>query len=721
MALAALAGLTAASRWGGVGAAPIYWTLFGAAALARVWRIRRGGHIDPVDGPDDTASRAGLGSRNRPPSGLAPRASAWLDHLDEGLFLGLLAAILWSLALQGLDRLGQNALTALADPLQINPMEGREAVKAWLLAQGRPLYSDLKGFDYIVTLYGPVYYALTGLVMRVVGPSLAVAREVSLAAGLAALAAMGVLSARLSGRLLPALAVPLALCSAPLMEYAYLARPDMTAWALFLASLALVVPDKRDAAYEQTRLALAGLLMALALLTKQQTWPFFLAALAYLLLQGRARRLAIPYALYVAVAALAGLAALHVWTGGQFLFETVVFPKHMAALASGNSLDVALSRLKEFTREYRALLILFALYLVFAAWTRRTALPALLAILPLPLLVMALCWSGADKNHFFGLLLALYLAVAVLLGRVLTLPAWGLPLAVALLATLAPVRLSPGSLGPDQGRVDRHQAMARRILEEASQIPGPQLSDAEGAYLFLGRPEFSSLKLFDAFETDVLAQVGLWNPKTSDLARAIRQRRFPATFQATTHVDQYLSGMLETFYEPWLTVGSMVIRRPRPGRSVLTVDDFRPDPLISGPVTVRLADFTNLQLDGNAYFDHIKRKTGDAEGRLTLLVESASFMGDVTLAIFPRMLDPNAVCTVVASGEGRESRSWTLVRDKPGPASPFEDRLECPLPGRGRSARFTVTLRGAAELWFSPDRPVTVIVGEDSPADRSGR
>lgn len=601
-------------------------------------------------------------------------------------------------------------------------MEGREAVKAWLLAQGRPIYSDLKGFDYIVTLYGPVYYALAGLFMRVFGPSLALAREVSLAAGLATLGAMGVLSARLSGRILPALAVPLALCGAPLMEYAYLARPDMTAWALFLVSLALVVPGGNGVSHGQGRLALAGLFMALALLTKQQTWPFCLAALAYLALLGRARRLAIPYALYVAVAALAGLAALQVWTGGSFLFHTLLFPKHMAALAGGNSLDVAISRLKEFAREYQVVLALFALYLAFALRTRRAALPALLAALPLPFLVVALCWSGADKNHFLGLLLALFLGVAALLGRTLAVAAWGFPLAVALLATLAPLRLTPsGSLGCDQGRVDRHRATEEKVLRAAAQVAGAPLSDAEGAYLFLGRPEFFAPRLFDAFETDVLARTGLWNPKTSDLAQAIRQRRFPATFQATTHVDQHVAGMLETYYEPWLKAGDVTIRRPRPGRAVLAVDDFRPDPLVSGPVAVRLTDLNNLQFDGNAYFDHLKRKTGDAQGTFTLLVESESPMGDVTLAIFPRMLDPSAACTVVASGEGRESRSWTLARDKPGPASPFEDRLECPLPGRGRSVKFTVTLRGAAELWFSPDRPVAVIVGEDSPADRSGR
>jgi hypothetical protein len=97
-------------------------------------------------------------------------------------------ALLWALAIAVLFGYlliyVAHAANLAAYPYDLDQGEAYDVNSGWLLAQGRPIYTDNQTFPYYSSNYPPVYSLLLAWVIGVTGPTLAAGRLVSVAAAL---------------------------------------------------------------------------------------------------------------------------------------------------------------------------------------------------------------------------------------------------------------------------------------------------------------------------------------------------------------------------------------------------------------------------------------------------------------------------------------------------------------------------------------------------------
>lgn len=409
----------------------------------------------------------------------------------------------------------QHAAQALADPLPLNAMEGRETVKAWFLAQGHNIYPSMQSHPFLVTIYPPVYHAAIATMSLLTGWSIAAGRLVSLGSflGLSLLVGWWTYAATRS-RLAAAAIVLLTLFDPVLAEWSLHARPDMLAWLLALAGAwafwsAFRCEDRSD------RLALAaGVLLCLACFTKQQALPYLLGCAVWGLGKGRAGLrpvLAMGVCSAALGAALTGL--LEFSSGGHFLRDVALYPKLMGALPGVSTMDNLITRLLQVWDRYAVLWTLFAAYLGWAAWNRRWDLPAVLTVVNAAFMVKLLASWGADVNYAFGAVLAALLAVGLLLGVVARSRPYGLAAVFALLFLWLP-------------RPYGHSGEKAADLSGLMGLSGSILVNTEGGHLFLNEAPGRDVTFFDGIETQLYEQAGLWRAGESALVQDIRDRRF---------------------------------------------------------------------------------------------------------------------------------------------------------------------------------------------------
>ena len=623
-----------------------------------------------------------------------------------------LAALLFPLAALAAGVLGQllDFASGMQSPLAVNPIEGREAFKGWLLAHGRNIYAGPgPGRDILVTLYGPLYYILAALAERLGGPGLFQARLVSLGACAALLAAIFALVRRETGSVAAALCAACALFTTPLLEYGHFARPDMTAWAFFFLA-AWAFTRALDAPHPVRPLAWAMVLAVCALLAKQQTWPPLFGLFLYGALRRRFGRTA-AFALGTLLCGAAVFLAIDRATHGAFLFQTFGFPKRMAGLTDLNANAFALDRLRVFAGLYWRDLALLAGLLCSAVAMRRVTVvePVLLACLA-PLFVV-LRWTGAEYNHFLPVVILAKAGGGILLARLVRRAAshgLGAPAAALVLALLVvpgealPLRVAR-LLANQAGRVERLADLER----DMDALPGPALSDAEAAYLFLGRPP-RELTAYDAFETSIYERLGLLLPARTPLANAVRDRHFALVLTTPTFQPKALVSLLDLYYQATPTTVGPTLRRPRPEAAVLGLT------LPGGPATQAGVTVAPV-LDGLDVRPGFVTADGrPAPGRLTLDIRADRPLARLAVVFFPRLNlaapaseivleaeDAGGSRTVLWSRKGGTGTGWT---PEPG------ERTEVSVPAsQAATVRHLVfTLRGPAQLWSDDAHPLLV-------------
>ena len=632
----------------------------------------------------------------------------------------VLAAVLFPLAALAVGVLGQllDFVAGMASPLAVNPIEGREAFKAWLLAQGHNIYAGPgQGGDILITLYGPFYYALAALAECALGPGLFAARLVSLVAAVALLTAIFALVRRETGSSASALLAALALFCAPLLEYGHFARPDMTAWALFFLAVWAFsrAVEPGDAASGPGKALCAAIVLAVAaLLAKQQTWPPLCGLFLYGLLRRRFKLTAI---FAVATLALGGAAflALNRVTDGRFLFETFGFPRLMAGIADMNVTAWALDRLGVFAKQNWPDLVLLAGYGLAAAAKRRLTFiePLLLACLG-PLFVV-LRWTGAEYNHFLPVVILAKTAGGILaarLARTAGKSPWGVPAVVAVLALMVvpPTSLESHArslLAKQDERGQRHAVLDQALAAH----PGPVLSDAEAAYLFLGRPT-QRVTAYDAFESSIYELLGLVHLGAAPLGQGIRDRRFALVLTTPTFQPKSVASLLALYYQPLpaKVPEDPVVRLPRPETAVLGIHGPDAPPASQGGLTISLTPLSGLDVKPG----FLTADGRDRPGRLVIDLASGRPLQRLAVTFFPRMnlAEKGAAITleleaedgsrtVLWSREGGSGTGWT-----PEPGERSDVRVPAALAVTAR--RLVFTLRGPAQLWLGDAQPILV-------------
>ena len=619
---------------------------------------------------------------------------------------GVLFAFLFVFLAACAAKLRQTGLPDLIGPFAVNTIEGREAAKAWLLRQGQDIYSPLTGYPFLITLYPPLYYAASAAVALFAGPGLLAAKLVSLAGLGLMLAMMYALVRRATGRRFLPLAAPLIFFLTPEATCGFLCKPDTLAFGLVLAAC-FFFEGAQAGPQASRRLTLAAVCLALAAFAKQQPWPLALAFPAYgLAVPGLRRRL--PHFLATALLAGAALAAaFYAYAGRELFSQVVAFPSRMTTLVNLNRTSTAWERLGEYGATHTWLLGAYAGWLLLCLLRRRLPLADLLALVSLPILFRVLSWSGSDINHFLFLSAVACMGAVRLGAACLAGPAPVMGLGLALVAGLQPAVVDLGRFTAAHF-VPKPEAAALydRLRREVAAAPGLTLMDAEGAYPFLGRPEFSRLRLYDAFEIDLYDQLGLLPLLTSPMAADIRARRFDRFVDSGAILSERLRSLLSYYYLPRERLGRYTLYGPRPEQAIVAVPAADRETRRDNGLTVMLAEAENAK----PYVGHLECADPARPYRLIYDVRASGVVDTATVVVFPRILAPGGEVRVgFDAGDGEREIGRFGFGNTKRSGEGWDNRAEVAFsPGADRF-KLVLAVTPQAELWLDETHPLAVL------------
>jgi hypothetical protein len=400
--------------------------------------------------------------------------------------------------------------------------------QAQRLLRGEPLYMPYDDRPpYSVAAYTPLYYWLAAALQALFGPGFLPGRIVSFIAALVAAMLVGYVASQRTGDrwawpfgavIFLALGMPGAYplnelpapyptwlgMAYPFFPWMALYKEDVLAAALSIGSVALLAgPRWRSVA------GLAGLLAALAFLTKQTAIAPAAACLVWHWFQDR--RAAVAFALCAGLPVAAAAATLELTTGA-FLANTVY------ANANPFALEALLLNLKMLALFQIGPLLLAALWL-FAPRAGRTRLDSLLALylLGTALPLVGLGKVGSNHNHWLEFAVATSVVATVALWAVAE-TRWRALLAALLLAlhaaALVPLvnvtalkglweQRSLAAVEPDAGRAAAFQQLVERVRAEPRDVVANPLD----VIVLAGRPVLLEPYLFSIFHSQ-----GLWSP-----------------------------------------------------------------------------------------------------------------------------------------------------------------------------------------------------------------
>lgn len=331
------------------------------------------------------------------------------------------------------------ALAAIRLRIQLDTfnLESKMVHLAWRAQHGVTLYPEWRRGPFVANFFGPVYFAVVGLIGRWSEASIdglyTIGRGLTFTSALLATALVVIVLARKYGWGAALLGGCISLGAAPLDGFGVMTRPDVFADTLGFAGFLLVVSRY------PARIGLGVCVLALAALTKQTTLMYLLAGFAGLIAQREPRRgwLVLGGTLALLAVSIAVI---------QFGFE----PRFLDDLLGERRTpwDLlgwwnTLSRLVLIGAEVPILSIIGIIL-----WTTGERREPAWAALAIVLLIVSFTTSaklGADLNYFLGLRLTAALAAGGLWARALQLadaPAgrgWRIALPTVVLVALVAV------------------------------------------------------------------------------------------------------------------------------------------------------------------------------------------------------------------------------------------------------------------------------------------
>ena len=625
--------------------------------------------------------------------------------LDAALYGALFTFVLVFLAACAV-KVRQTGLPDLVGPFSVNTIEGREAVKAWLMRQGQDIYSPLTGYPFLITLYPPLYYAASAGMALFAGPGLLAAKLASLAGLGLMLAMLGALARRATGSLVAAVAAPAIFFLTPEATCGFLCKPDTLAFGLVLAACFFFEGAATGGPGAGRGLAASAVCLALAGFTKQQTWPLALCFAVYGLVVPGLRRQLPRFLLWAALAAAVLAGVFFLYAGKELFFQTVVFPGRMTSLANLNRMDTAWKRLGEYATGHVWLLAVYAGWLLLCL-RRRLPLPDLLALASLPALVRVLAWSGSDINHFLFVTAAASLGAVRLIAAGLAGSGPVVGLGLLLLAGFQPASLDLGPFSPKDFE-PKPEAVAQyaAVREAVAATPGTTLLDAEGAYPFLGRPEFSRLRLFDAFETDLYDLLGLLPLLDSPIADDIRARRFDLVADSNVILSAKLTSLLAYYYVPERRIANYTFRVRRPEQAIVLIPEADGAARDNGGLTVALAHTENIK----HFPSHLEGADMAKPYRLVYDVRAQSAPRTAAVTVFPRILAPGGeVIVAYDAGDGEREVARSGFDDTKRSGEGWDNRREATFSPSTDRFKVVLTVTPRAELWFDEVHPLAIM------------
>ena len=603
---------------------------------------------------------------------------------------------------------------AVADfPFETHGPEGKWAYKAWLLRNGQNIYPDLAGYPLLVTMYPPLYYALTALVMLVTGPTMLAGRLVSIVATVALGLALAALLYQETRRPLPSLLIGALLIASPyLVQRAPFAKSDTLALALGLWGAYFFERTRQKE--QRSRLpVVAALLLAGAVYSKQTAATFALACVLSSVF--RRTTLTRPFLVF-AVTLLGSMTAifllLQLATQGQFYHHAIASAAQVTD-AWGWSASILEDHLQQFWSAYWGVFVIAAFGLVNAAMRRSADANVLTHPLSLHLVVLVpFVWSlagygGGDINNLLPLIATAYWFMGLVLARVER-QSWWRPVLVIALA-IAPQAASMAAGGREQAALDLEARLQdeAQIAEIARSVPGDILySEDASVFLSSGKPQ-----LADIHELAMYKRSGGAIPGLATLLRDIERRRFDIIITGNPPILEDLRPAIALAYEVDQTVGGYDILGPRPGY-VIGITDLAVGP---GPAQDEVAISEELRhnIEQSAYGPFLAPAAG-GRGWITYRLEAATPIEELKVTSWPRVEPAGPASFVVCewSPDGNEFQElWAWPGDAAADASPLWGHS---ISGTADAQATTLLflrfrLEGDnAQLWGDPTHPTVI-------------
>lgn len=611
----------------------------------------------------------------------------------------LLVALAFLVLFPGVLAEGRWALTALHNNSVHALIDGREAVKMWLLTQGRSMYPDMSGYPYLVTLYTPVYHSLAALVAlaATAGDVITAGHIVNYTGWLGLFCVMVWIIRRQSTSFAMAIIVPLAFLTGPyLAGYALHIRPDLLAWCLAFGAVGLFAA-KAEAGPSRTWPVAAAIVMTAALFTKQQTLAVACGLVTVCLVRRASFGLCRRFAVLVGGLGLTAAAGLYWLTDGTFLLHTAWYPARLAADPSITNFDNAWPRLAAFCRTYWGLLALFLLALAEDLRRKNFHLLDWLVLIHVPFLIKLVSTWGADNNYFFGCMGLITLRVGIFLGALVATGPRHTALALTLLLVLLPAKPLPWA-GPATGNDTKVDAE----LETLRQASGNRetLINAEGAAPLLAT-NGPNLFFFDATETQFFEKVGLWSFRDSQMAKDIAKRRFPVIIFNPTFLDPQILRSVQNTYTLAQQLPNYTIYAPKTGLVHVLADVLASS---DDGQSVRLLRTQNLETGtgfGARFTGRLDGAAGPGEAVYTVSAPFVVQQGTLTLYPKVAVLGPDSFIEAAWSADGVAYHPFLRYEGSAADnaTSLFEPRLEAAFTPDAASFFIRLTLSGSAKLW----------------------
>lgn len=627
--------------------------------------------------------------------------------LGLGIFLsvlavGDLASSLLVEACGAFEALRSGAVPALID--------GREAVKIWLLTQGHGLYPNMQDYPFLVTLYTPLYHCLAAAiaVLGMGNDVAAAAHLVSYAGWFGLLGVMAWIIYRQAQSLFFALTVPLAFAVSPyLTGYIVHIRPDLLAWCLAFSAVGLFAakPQTEDASWPVG----TALLLTAALFTKQQSMAVCCGLATAFVVQAIRFGACLRLTLLVGGVSCAIALALQWATDGTFLAHTFLYPAKLAADPSVTNLDYAWPRLASFVRAYWGLIVICLLGLADSLRRRRLHLFDWLALVHVPFLVKLVSTWGADNNYFIGMLIILTLRAGIVLSDLATAkPDWRHAMAYGLLLGLLPTHPFTG----DRTGAAFSSFMPKELetlLKEAGD--GPILINAEGAAPLLAA-RGQQLRFFDGTETQFFEKVGMWSFHRSRMAADIANCRFPTIILAPTFLDPEVLRAVNGAYFLAQQISIYSIYRPLPGKRYALAEPGGPTESVRPYSVVSLVSSQGLEADSGFGARFTGRAEKSEKGEAIYAVVADKPVQTARLVFYPKVshLGPESWIEVAWSNDGVLYHPFLRYEGSAldNATALFEPRLEGAFFPKSTEFAIRLTLSGSAKLWSSDNASMTL-------------
>jgi len=398
-----------------------------------------------------------------------------------------------------------SAAWALGQPVGLDYAEAVVYGQAMRIVSGDPLYQPIDGPPYTVAAYTPLYYWLAGALRLVAGAGFWPGRLLSLVAGIATAAMVGVTAGRRHGGAWPAACAALlflALGFPGPFPWLGLYRVDLVGVALSVAAIAVLARSSAPRA-----VVAASVLAGLAMLCKQ---TLIAAALAGTVWQWREWRTASAFGGSALLTFVVPCLVLQVASNGAFGQNTVV------ANVNPFNASIAAGLLPVFLQTQWLPLLLAAVYLATRPWhhDRDAALVVLYWGVTSVSLVVGIAKIGANVNYWIEFAAATAILAArgaVLLASTTWRTVAG---AAALIVALGVALAGPGgtlrtfrsdvrAMVQETSRNAEFDALVERVRRE----PGGVLAEPMDVVVLAGRP-----MLLEPFIYNLLLDAGRWRP-----------------------------------------------------------------------------------------------------------------------------------------------------------------------------------------------------------------